>query len=57
MRVFGLLVFLAFGVTYLFFRFAYISVFCFLGGLVSIYLVLMMARLAREKARADPDCC
>ncbi|WP_067737192.1 DUF6629 family protein [Novosphingobium naphthalenivorans] len=56
-RVFGLLVFLAFGVTYLFFRFAYISVFCFLGGLVSIYLVLMMARLAREKARADPDCC
>jgi len=44
-------------VTYLFFRFAYISVFCFLGGLVSIYLVLMMARLAREKARADPDCC
>lgn len=55
-QIFGLLVFLAFATTYLFFRYAYISVFCFLGGLISIYLVAMIIYLARKKAEPEPTC-
>jgi hypothetical protein len=38
-RVFGVLAALVFVVTYLFFQYAYISVFCFGGALMSLYLV------------------
>ncbi len=44
-RIFGLLIALAFAITYFFFRFAYISVFCFLGALMSFYLLFMIHRL------------
>ncbi|WP_447953999.1 DUF6629 family protein [Sphingopyxis chilensis] len=47
-RIFGLLVALAFVITYAFFRFAYISVFCFLGALMSFYLVAMIYWKARQ---------
>lgn len=38
-KVFGVLVTLVFVTTYLFFSYAYISVFCFGGALMSLYLV------------------
>lgn len=41
-RIFGLLVFLVLIVTYIFFAYAYISVFCFGGGIMSLYLVWMI---------------
>lgn len=41
-RVFGLLICLVVAVTYLFFKYAYISVFCFGGGLMSLYIVHMV---------------
>lgn len=49
LRVFGVLVGLVFVTTYLFFRHAYISVFCFGGALMSLYLVYMILRLDRRK--------
>lgn len=41
-RIFGVLVFMVLAVTYIFFAYAYISVFCFGGGLMSLYLVWML---------------
>ena len=41
-RIFGLLVFTVLTITYVFFAYAYISVFCFGGGLMSLYLVWMI---------------
>lgn len=41
-KVFGLLIALAFATTWLFFRYAYISVFCFWGAAMSLYLVWMI---------------
>ena len=41
-RIFGLLVFTVLVITYIFFAYAYISVFCFGGGLMSLYLVWMI---------------
>lgn len=41
-KIFGLLVALVLLITYVFFRFAYISVFCFGGALMSFYLVAMI---------------
>jgi hypothetical protein len=41
-RIFGLLVFTVLVITYIFFAYAYISVFCFGGGLMSLYLVWML---------------
>ena len=41
-KVFGLLIALAFATTWLFFRYAYISVFCFWGAVISLYLVWMI---------------
>lgn len=49
-RIFGVLVFAVLAVTYLFFSFAYISVFCMGGALMSLYLVFMIFR----KRRAPP---
>lgn len=43
-RPFGFLVLLVVAITYLFFRFAYISVFCFGGALMSLYLVYVFSR-------------
>jgi hypothetical protein len=41
-KIFGLLVAVVLVVTYVFFSFAYISVFCFGGALMSLYLVAMI---------------
>lgn len=51
-RIFGGLVALALVITYAFFRFAYISVFCFLGALMSFYLVAMIFWKARQPEEA-----
>lgn len=53
LRVFGALVGLVFVTTYLFFRFAYISVFCFGGGLMSLYLVYVIFRLKPRRAAGE----
>jgi hypothetical protein len=42
-RIFGVLIALVLVVTYTFFEFAYISVFCFGGALMSLYLVGMIS--------------
>lgn len=39
MNIFGILVLIVLTVTYLFFKYAYVSVFCFGGALMSVYLV------------------
>lgn len=41
-RIFGVLVAIVLVVTYAFFRYAYVSVFCFGGAIVSAYLVWMI---------------
>lgn len=41
-RIFGLLAFMVLVITYIFFAYAYISVFCFGGGLMSLYLIWMI---------------
>ena len=46
-KVFGLLVLGVLVVTYTFFAYAYISVFCFGGALMSLYLVAMTLRKPR----------
>ena len=51
-RVFGALIALAVAITYAFFRFAYISAFCFLGALMSLYLLLMIRRIGRNPSRS-----
>ena len=48
-RIFGGLIALAFAITFFFFRFAYISVFCFLGAIMSFYLLFMIRRIGRER--------
>lgn len=47
-RIFGLLVFTVLIVTYVFFAYVYISVFCFGGGLMSLYLVWMIFSGGRQ---------
>ncbi len=51
-RVFGILIAIAFAVTYAFFAFAYISVFCFSGALMSLYLVAMIFWIGRRRRPA-----
>lgn len=53
-RVFGVLVALAFAITYAFFRFAYISAFCFLGAAMSLYLMLMIRRIHGHRPAGQP---
>jgi hypothetical protein len=48
-RVFGLLVAAVVAVTYVFFSYAYVSVFCFGGAVMSLYLVVAVFR--KETAR------
>ena len=43
-QIFGILISVVATVTYLFFQFAYISVFCFGGALMSLYIVYMVFR-------------
>ena len=45
-QIFGILISVVATVTYLFFQFAYISVFCFGGALMSLYIVYMIFREA-----------
>src|SRR3990170_8849694 len=45
-QIFGILISAVATVTYLFFQFAYISVFCFGGALMSLYIVYMIFREA-----------
>jgi hypothetical protein len=42
LNVFGLLILVVLGITYTFFSYAYISVFCFGGAVMSLYLVYMI---------------
>lgn len=49
-RVFGALVAGALTVTYLFFSYAYISVFCMGGAVMSLYLVWMIFRKDGDSA-------
>lgn len=50
-NIFGGLIFLVSAVTYLFFRYAYISVFCFGGAMMSAYLVYMVFRETGDHSR------
>lgn len=52
-KVFGGLVALVLVTTYVFFSFAYISVFCFGGALMSLYLVFMIFKKGK---RTEPSC-
>ena len=47
-KLFGVLIAAAFSMTYLFFRYAYISVFCFWGAIMSLYLVWTILRHRRD---------
>ena len=53
-RVFGALVLLVFLTTYFFFTFAYISVFCFGGAIMSLYLVYMIHTKGRQRGAELP---
>src|SRR3990170_277825 len=48
-QIFGILISAVATVTYLFFQFAYISVFCFGGALMSLYIVYVVFRAATPK--------
>ncbi len=52
-KVFGVLVTLVFVTTYLFFSYAYISVFCFGGAIMSLYLVWRPFRRHPGRSPAD----
>ena len=43
-NIFGYLVGLVLFITFFFFKFAYISVFCFGGGIMSLFIVYMISR-------------
>lgn len=49
-KIFGILVALVLATTMVFFRYAYVSVFCFGGALMSLYLVGMIFWVARRDA-------
>lgn len=53
LNIFGLLIILAVAVTYLFFSYAYISVFCFGGAIMSIYLVYMVFHETADRPPLD----
>lgn len=56
-QVFGGLISLVVTITYLFFRYAYISVFCFGGALMSLYIVYMVLDRGGTFAKpADAPC-
>lgn len=51
-KIFGILVALVLATTMAFFRYAYVSVFCFGGALMSLYLVGMIFWVAKREAHA-----
>lgn len=53
-QAFGLLLTCVLVVTYVFFSYAYISVFCFGGAIVSIYLLWLMKRMRRLSPLSTP---
>ena len=53
-NIFGLLVSVVLGVTYFFFSFAYVSVFCFGGAVMSLYLVYMIFTKDRRRREGEP---
>ncbi len=55
-RVFGVLISMVAAITYLFFEYAYISVFCFGGGLMSLYVVYMVFHEAAPEKRGRAAC-
>jgi len=58
-NIFGMLIVLVVAVTYLFFSYAYISIFCLGGAIMSIYLVYMVLRETDGKPRSNnvaPQC-
>lgn len=55
-QVFGILISIVVAITYLFFEFAYISVFCFGGGLMSLYVVYMVFAEAGPAMRGGAAC-
>ena len=52
-QIFGVLISVVATVTYLFFQFAYISVFCFGGALMSLYIVYVTFQTARPSEEGD----
>lgn len=53
LNVFGLLLLVVLGITYTFFSYAYISVFCFGGAVMSLYLVYMIFHETGQSATAS----
>lgn len=49
-QIFGVLILLVATITYLFFQFAYISIFCFGGALMSLYIVYLAFRAGPAKS-------
>lgn len=54
-RIFGLLITAVALTTYLFFTYAYISVFCFGGGLMSLYIVYWVSNTGDSGAHSEQD--
>ena len=52
-QLFGVLVSMVAAITYLFFQYAYISVFCFGGALMSLYIVYMLFVEVRSARSAE----
>ncbi len=55
-QVFGILISIVVAITYFFFQFAYISVFCFGGALMSLYIVYMVL-VDGEPAKSTEAVC
>jgi len=53
-KIFGVLVTIVLATTYAFFRYAYISVFCFGGALMSLYLVYTIFK--KDRRRTEIAC-
>ena len=54
-RIFGILVMIVIAVTYFFFRYAYISVFCAGGALMSVYLVVAILIRGANRCKKAPE--
>jgi len=52
-NIFGLLLVLVIVTTYVFFSYAYISVFCFGGAIMSVYLIYMVFRETDGRSRSN----
>lgn len=55
-QLFGVLISIVAAMTYLFFQYAYISVFCFGGALMSLYIVYMVFHEAGPEKRGGAAC-